>query len=44
MKSRSSKIPPYLQAHGQNRTSQPADQSFGKELAKPPQAKIFFQN
>ena len=42
MKSRSSNIPPYLQAHCQSRTSQSTDQSFVKELAKPTQ--IEFQN
>jgi len=30
----------YLQAHCQSRTSQPARQSFVKELAKPTQRKI----
>jgi hypothetical protein len=36
--------PPYLQAHCQSRTSQPADQSFVKELAKPLQVKLFLKN
>ncbi len=36
--------PPYLQAHCQSSTSQPADQSFVKELAKPPQEKLFLKN
>jgi hypothetical protein len=31
-----------LQAHCQSRISQPADQSFVKELAKPTQDKIVF--
>jgi hypothetical protein len=39
MKLRSSNIPPYLQAHCQSCTSQPAIQSFVKELAKPTQEK-----
>jgi hypothetical protein len=43
MKSRSSNMPPYLQAHCQSRTSQPADQSFVKELAKPTQEKRNFK-
>ena len=32
-----------MQAHCQSRTSQPADQSFVKELAKPTQRKIVFK-
>jgi len=42
MKSRSSNIQPYLQAHCQSHTSQRYNQSFVKELAKPTQ--IEFQN
>jgi hypothetical protein len=33
-----------LQAHCQSPTSQPARQSFVKELAKPTQEKLFFKN
>jgi hypothetical protein len=33
---------PFLQAHCQSRTSQTADQSFVKELAKPTQKKKKF--
>jgi hypothetical protein len=42
MKSRSSNIQPYLQAHCQSHTSQRYKQSFVKELAKPTQKE--FQN
>ena len=43
MKSRSSNIPRYLQAHCQSRTSQRCNQSFVKELAKPTQEKRNFK-
>jgi hypothetical protein len=43
MKSRSSNIQPNLQAHCQSPTSQHANQSFVKELAKPTQKKKKFQ-
>ncbi len=33
-----------MQAHCQSLTSQPADQSFVKELAKPTQEKLFLKN
>jgi hypothetical protein len=36
--------PRILQAHSQSPTSQPARQSFVKELAKPTQRKIVFKN
>jgi hypothetical protein len=35
--------PPLLQAHCQSPTSQHANQSFAKELAKPAQDKIVFK-
>jgi len=35
---------PILQAHCQSRTNQLADQSFVKELAKPPRRKIVLNN
>jgi hypothetical protein len=37
------KVHRILQAHCQSHTSQPADQSFVKELAKPTQDKIGFK-
>src|SRR5690554_4368059 len=43
MKSRSSNIPPILQAHCQSPASPLTDQSFVKELAKPTQEKRNFK-